>query len=182
MGRDRRLGRRPDTEATTTQPNTDASHPKSRPIEARPGLKRLMKSAAEFAAAIECGPQRTAVATMGPAPAAWLAERFLRGGPSIAGEPPLHPAALAIAGVRPLDRLATQDHRTRLACFKHRQKRPLGALAAPPRELGRLRATSLTAWAAQPARSAYSVPASKVYAVNRRQRRAAFESDTGRSA
>ena len=70
MGGDRRLGRRPDTEATTTQPNTDASHPKSRPMEARPGLKRLMKSAAEFAAAIECGPHRTAVATIGPAPAA----------------------------------------------------------------------------------------------------------------
>ena len=46
MGGDRRFGPRPATEATTPQPNTGAFHPKFRPIEARPGLKRLMKSAA----------------------------------------------------------------------------------------------------------------------------------------
>jgi RNA polymerase sigma-70 factor (ECF subfamily) len=46
MGRDRRFGHSPNTKATTTQPNTDASHPKSRPIEARSWLKKPMKLAA----------------------------------------------------------------------------------------------------------------------------------------
>ena len=46
MGKDRRLRRSPDTEATTAQPNTGVSHLKPRPIEARPWLEKPMKSAA----------------------------------------------------------------------------------------------------------------------------------------
>jgi RNA polymerase sigma-70 factor (ECF subfamily) len=46
MGKDGRLGHSPDKKATTPQPHTDASHPKSRPIEARPWPEKQMKSAA----------------------------------------------------------------------------------------------------------------------------------------
>jgi RNA polymerase sigma-70 factor, ECF subfamily len=46
MGGDRRLGHSQDKEATTRQPNTDAPHPKSRPIEAWPWVEKSMKSAA----------------------------------------------------------------------------------------------------------------------------------------
>jgi len=46
LGRDRRFGDSPDKEATTPPSNTDASHPKSRRIEARPWLKKSMRSAA----------------------------------------------------------------------------------------------------------------------------------------
>ena len=46
IGKDRRLRHSPDIEATTPQPNTGASHPKSRPIAARPWLEQPIKSAA----------------------------------------------------------------------------------------------------------------------------------------
>ena len=46
LGRDRRFGDSPYKEATTPPSNTDASHPKSRRIEARPWLKKSMRSAA----------------------------------------------------------------------------------------------------------------------------------------